>query len=108
MSVQISGDPWNPVAGCTKISPGCKGCYAESFFARLQCMDNKRYTSGFALTLHSDLIDLPRAKKKLQTFFVNSMNDLFHKDIPFDFIAAVFKTMVNAFDFIVRIPFSLV
>ena len=93
MSIQILGDPWNPVTGCTKISPGCKGCYAESFSARLQGMGNKRYVGGFSLTLHPDLLDVPRKRRKAKTFFVNSMSDLFHKDIPFDFIQSVFKTM---------------
>ena len=56
-------------------------------------MRNKRYTNGFVLTLHPDLIDIPRTKKKSHVYFVNSMSDLFHKDIPFDFIQSVFKTM---------------
>jgi protein gp37 len=93
MSVQILGFPWNPVTGCTKISSGCKGCYAESFSARLQGMKNKRYTNGFALTLHPDLLDVPLKRKKPEIYFVNSMSDLLHKDVPFDFIQSAFKTM---------------
>lgn len=93
MAIQILGDPWNPVTGCTKISPGCKGCYAESFSARLKGMGNKRYSNGFKLTMHKDLINLPRTKRKGQTFFVNSMSDLFHKNVPMWFIQLVFETM---------------
>jgi protein gp37 len=93
MSIQILGDAWNPVTGCTKISAGCKGCYAASFALRLQGMGNPRYVDGFQLTLHPGLLDVPVNRKKAKAYFVNSMSDLFHKDVPFDFIQQVFDVM---------------
>jgi protein gp37 len=84
---------WNPVTGCTKVSPGCKNCYAERLAMRLQAMGNHRYSSGFKLTLHHDAVDLPRAWKLGRKVFVNSMSDLFHEDVPLSFIHRVFKTM---------------
>jgi protein gp37 len=84
---------WNPVTGCTKISAGCKNCYAERLALRLQAMGNRRYKNGFRMTLHEDVVDLPRSWRTPRTIFVNSMSDLFHKDIPLDFIQRVFATM---------------
>lgn len=84
---------WNPVTGCTKISPGCKHCYAERMARRLQAMGARRYQQGFALSLHEDLLDLPRRWKSPRTIFVNSMSDLLHVDVPLEFIQAVFRTM---------------
>jgi protein gp37 len=84
---------WNPVTGCTKISAGCKNCYAERLALRLQAMGNRRYENGFHITLHEDVVDLPRSWRAPRTIFVNSMSDLFHKDIPLDFIQRVFATM---------------
>lgn len=84
---------WNPVTGCTKISAGCKNCYAERLALRLQAMGNFRYRHGFRLSLHEDVIDLPRSWKKPRRIFVNSMSDLFHSDVPLWFIRRVFKTM---------------
>lgn len=87
---------WNPVTGCTKISAGCKNCYAERMAFRLQAMGNPRYKNGFRVALHHDLIDLPLSWKKPKLIFVNSMSDLFHKDVPFDFILRIFQTMEKA------------
>lgn len=84
---------WNPVTGCTKVSQGCKHCYAEKMAVRLHAMGSPRYLHGFSITLHEDLIDLPRKWKKPRTVFVNSMSDLFHEDVPNWFIKKVFKTM---------------
>jgi protein gp37 len=84
---------WNPVTGCTKISAGCKNCYAERLAMRLQAMGNQRYRNGFDLTLHNDAVDLPKSWRIPRTIFVNSMSDLFHKDVPIDFIQRVFATM---------------
>jgi protein gp37 len=84
---------WNPVTGCTKVSAGCKNCYAERLALRLQAMGNRRYKNGFHITLHEDVVDLPRSWRTPRTIFVNSMSDLFHKDVPFDFIQRVFATM---------------
>lgn len=84
---------WNPVTGCTKVSQGCKNCYAERMAKRLTAMGNPRYLDGFNVTLHHDLIDLPRFWKRPRLVFVNSMSDLFHEHIPAEFIGRVFKTM---------------
>jgi protein gp37 len=84
---------WNPVTGCTKVSAGCKNCYAERLALRLQAMGNRRYKNGFHITLHEDVVDLPRSWRTPRTIFVNSMSDLFHKDVPLDFIQLVFATM---------------
>jgi protein gp37 len=84
---------WNPVTGCTKISAGCKNCYAERLALRLQAMGNRRYKNGFRVTLHEDVIDLPKTWKTPRRIFVNSMSDLFHPDVPLDFIRRVFDTM---------------
>lgn len=84
---------WNPVTGCDKISAGCKNCYAHRIAARLHVMGNKRYQNGFDVTLHEDLIDLPKRWKKARIVFVNSMSDLFHPEVPLSFIQKVFATM---------------
>lgn len=87
---------WNPTVGCTKISPGCKHCYAERMAERLHAMGTPGYENGFKLTLLEDRIDHPLKRKKPTTYFVNSMSDLFHEDVPFDFISKVFETMRSA------------
>ncbi len=84
---------WNPVTGCTKISPGCKHCYAETMSKRLVAMGAPRYRNGFKVTLQEDLADLPRRWKASRTVFVNSMSDLFHPSIPADYIRRIFRTM---------------
>ncbi|MGB8764186.1 MAG: phage Gp37/Gp68 family protein [Burkholderiales bacterium] len=84
---------WNPVTGCTKISPGCKHCYAETMAKRLKAMGSARYQAGFKLTLQDDLVELPLKWKKPRVVFVNSMSDLFQEKIPLDFIKRVFDTM---------------
>jgi protein gp37 len=84
---------WNPVTGCTKVSQGCKHCYAERMAKRLKAMGAKRYRNEFQVTLHRDLVDLPKKWRQPRTVFVNSMSDLFHDDIPTDFIRSVFETM---------------
>jgi protein gp37 len=86
---------WNPVTGCTKLSQGCKHCYAERMAHRLKAMRNPRYPNGFDLTLHEDLIAAPRRWKKPTRVFVNSMSDLFHEAIPEDFLQRVFHTMAD-------------
>lgn len=95
-SIEWTQATWNPVTGCTKVSQGCKHCYAERLAKRLQAMGNPRYTRGFQVTLHHDQIDLPLRWKTPRLIFVNSMSDLFHKDVPLDFLLAVFKTMEKA------------
>lgn len=84
---------WNPTTGCTKISEGCKNCYAERMAQRLHAMGSEKYQNVFELTLHPEIIDEPKSWKTPRTVFVNSMSDLFHEQIPFDFIRKVFKTM---------------
>lgn len=94
--IEWTESTWNPVTGCNKISPGCKNCYAERMAKRLKLMGSERYANEFKLTLHEDVIDAPLTWKKPQTIFVNSMSDLFHEDIPLDFIQKVFNVMVKA------------
>jgi protein gp37 len=84
---------WNPVTGCTKISQGCKHCYAERMAKRLAAMGSPRYVNGFQLTLQPDLVDLPRQWRQPRLIFVNSMSDLFHEGVPLEFIERVFETM---------------
>lgn len=84
---------WNPVTGCTKVSQGCKHCYAERMARRLHAMGSPRYKNGFRVTLHEDVIDAPRRWREPRLIFVNSMSDLFHEQIPLDFIERVFATM---------------
>lgn len=87
---------WNPVTGCTKVSPGCKHCYAERLAHRLQLMGQANYRNGFKLTLQPQMLDLPLRWKTAKRVFVNSMSDLFHKDVPTDYIKRVFDAMNRA------------
>ncbi len=84
---------WNPSTGCTKISDGCLHCYAEKMAKRLKAMGQKKYCNGFKLTLHDEVLQEPYSWRKPRIAFVNSMSDLFHKDIPVSFINKVFKVM---------------
>lgn len=86
---------WNPVTGCTKVSSGCKNCYAERMAKRLRAMGMAKYRNGFDLTVHEDLIEQPLGWAKPRMIFVNSMSDLFHHKVPRDFIHRVFDTMVR-------------
>jgi protein gp37 len=95
-AIEWTDATWNPVTGCTKASPGCKHCYAERLAARLQAMRNPRYRNGFALTLQHDQLTLPLRWRDPRRIFVNSMSDLFHEDISFDFIERVFDVMGRA------------
>ena len=92
-TIEWTESTWNPVTGCNKISPGCKHCYAERMARRLKFMGSERYVNEFELTLHEDVINEPLSWKKPRTIFVNSMSDLFHKDIPFEFLHRIFKVM---------------
>lgn len=96
-SIEWTESTWNPVTGCSKISAGCMNCYAERMSKRLKAMGQKNYRNGFEVTLHHHALDLPLKWKKSQTIFVNSMSDLFHKDIPADFIQKVFETMKKSY-----------
>lgn len=84
---------WNPTTGCNKISQGCKFCYAEVMARRLKAMGLEKYRNGFELTLHEDALKIPYTWKQPKIVFVNSMSDLFHKNIPLEFIQRVFKVM---------------
>lgn len=87
---------WNPLTGCTKISPGCKLCYAERMSVRLKAMGQRNYRNGFKLTLHPQMLDAPLHWRKPQMIFVNSMSDLFQDKVPKQFIMNVFGTMRKA------------
>lgn len=87
---------WNPITGCTKISEGCRNCYASKMAHRLKAMGNIRYQNEFEVTIHQDLIDKPLHWKKSKMIFVNSMSDLFHNDVPDDTIIKIFETMNKA------------
>jgi protein gp37 len=98
MTTKISWteETWNPLTGCTKISPGCKHCYAERMSKRLQAMGQANYRNGFELTLHEHALEKPLKWKTPKMIFVNSMSDLFHKDVPVEFIQKVFDVMRRA------------
>ena len=87
---------WNPVTGCDKISPGCKNCYAERMAKRLKAARNRNYRNGFALTLQPQMLTRPLEWKSPKQIFVNSMSDLFHDDVPFEYIQKVFSVMNEA------------
>ncbi len=94
--IEWTESTWNPLTGCTKISPGCKNCYAERMAKRLQAMGIEKYRNGFTLTLHPDVLEEPLRCTKPQMIFVNSMSDLFHQDVPLDFILRIFDIMHHA------------
>jgi protein gp37 len=87
---------WNPVTGCTKASPGCLHCYAERMAKRLQAMGQPNYREGFRVVLHPAVLNAPLNWTRSQLIFVISMSDLFHEDVPFDFIRKVFAVMSRA------------
>mgnify|MGYP001050675095 CR=1 FL=1 len=95
-SIEWTQSTWNPITGCTKVSPGCKHCYAERMAVRLQGMGQPNYLSGFRLTIHEHMLELPLGWKKPQMIFVNSMSDLFHEDVPLEFIQKAFDVMHHA------------
>lgn len=87
---------WNPLTGCTKVSPGCKNCYAERMAKRLQAMGVEKYREGFKLSIHEEILEEPLSLAKPQYIFVNSMSDLFHKDVPIEFILKIVNVMHRA------------
>lgn len=95
-SIEWTDTTWNPLTGCTKISPGCKHCYAERMSRRLKAMGQPNYADGFKLTLHEDMVAKPLSWRKPRRVFVNSMSDLFHKDVPDEFVHRVFAVMRQA------------
>lgn len=95
-AIEWTESTWNPVTGCSKVSPGCAHCYAERMAKRLKAMGQPNYANGFKVTTHEHVLELPLKWKKPQVIFVNSMSDLFHEEVPFDFISRVFEVMREA------------
>jgi protein gp37 len=95
-AIEWTESTWNPVTGCSKISAGCQNCYAERMAKRLQAMGQANYKNGFQVTLHEPLLELPLHWRKPQMIFVNSMSDLFHEEVPEDFIRTIFGVMQKA------------
>lgn len=92
-SIEWTEATWNPSTGCDALSPGCENCYAERLTRRLKAMGQKKYANGFRLTLHPDTLELPLRWKVPKRIFVNSMSDLFHHQVPLEYIQRVFATM---------------
>jgi protein gp37 len=95
-TIEWTDASWNPVTGCTQVSPGCDHCYALAFAERFRGVSGHPYEQGFDLRLWPQRLDLPLRWKKPRRIFVNSMSDLFHKDVPDEFVRRVFDTMVRA------------
>ncbi len=95
-AIEWTQSTWNPVTGCTKVSPGCKNCYAERMAKRLQAMGHLNYVNGFQVATHERALELPLRWKSRQDIFVNSMSDLFHNKVPLNFIEKVFDIMHRA------------
>lgn len=103
-AIEWTEHSWNPVTGCDRVSPGCAHCYALDLAARLKGMGQPKYQNdggrssgpGFGVTLHPDALDQPLRRRKPTTYFVNSMSDLFHEEIPEEFIGEVFRIMALA------------
>lgn len=95
-AIEWTDATWNPVTGCTKISPGCKHCYASRMAKRLHAMGQPRYRNGFAVTLQADLVHQPSQWRTPRRIFVNSMSDLFHEDVPEGYIRRIFAEMQAA------------
>ena len=95
-SIEWTNATWNPVTGCTKVSPGCKHCYAQTFAERWRGITDHPYEQGFDLRLWPDRLETPLRWRRPKTIFVNSMSDLFHEDVPLAFIQQVFHTMQSA------------
>lgn len=94
--IEWTESTWNPVTGCTKVSPGCKHCYAERMAERLQAMGQPNYRDGFAVTLQLHMLDLPLGWRRPRLVFVNSMSDLFHERVPLAYVQQVFAVMAAA------------
>lgn len=95
-SIEWTEQTWNPTTGCTKITPGCQNCYAETMAHRLKAMGIKGYENGFAVTLQPGRLQEPLRRKKPTVYFVNSMSDLFHEEIPDEYIWKVFDVIKHA------------
>jgi len=95
-AIEWTDATWNPVTGCRKVSPGCKNCYAHRMARRLHAMGQPRYRNNFDVTLHPDLLEQPLRWHQPRKIFVNSMSDLFHGEVPLEFIQSVFEVMGKA------------
>src|SRR5213082_908715 len=95
-NIEWTNATWNPVTGCTRVSPGCDHCYALTFAERFRGVPNHPYEQGFDLKLWPDRLELPLSWRSPRRIFVNSMSDLFHKDVPKEFTDRVFDTMEEA------------
>lgn len=95
-SIEWTESTWNPITGCSKISPGCENCYAEKMAKRLQAMNQPNYRNGFKVATHSQSAEMPLKWKKSQMIFVNSMSDIFHRLVPKKFILYLFDIMNDA------------
>jgi len=91
--IEWTEQTWNPTVGCTKVSPGCKNCYAETMAKRLRAMGTPGYENGFRLTLMPDRLHEPLRRRKPTVYFVNSMSDVFHPKVPFEFVDQIFETI---------------
>jgi len=91
--IEWTDKTWNPITGCTKKSAGCAHCYAEVMARRLQAMHLKKYQNGFGLTLHEEDLDDPFQWKRPHNIFVCSMSDIFHENVPFDFVDRILETI---------------
>ena len=94
--IEWTESTWNPVTGCSKISVGCRNCYAERMALRLKAAGSRNYANGFRVMPHPHVLNTPLRWRQPRTIFVNSMSDLFHKDVPFDFISKIFDVMCQA------------
>ena len=92
-AIEWTESTWNPVTGCSKISPGCKNCYAQRMALRLKAMGQPNYRNGFRVATHPHVLHMPLQWKQPRTIFVNSMSDLFHRKVHFDFISQVFDVI---------------
>lgn len=95
-AIEWTNATWNPIRGCTKISPGCKHCYAETFSERFRGVPGHPFEQGFDLRLVPSALELPLTWKQGKLIFVNSMSDLFHEEVPFDYVEKVFDVMKRA------------
>src|SRR5881397_3435001 len=95
-SIEWTEHTWNPVVGCTKVSPGCKNCYAEALSIRLKAIGLRQYTKGFEVNLLPERLEEPLRRKKPTKYFVNSMSDLFHEAVPDTFVDQVLDVIERA------------
>ena len=106
-TIEWTEQTWNPTTGCTKVSPGCKNCYAEVMARRLHAMGAPGYENRLKLTLHESRLEQPLLRKKPTTYFVNSMSDLFHEAVPDAFLDRVFSIIERTPHHTYQLPHSV-